>query len=651
MKEKIKVIMIGPLSIGHVRDSWVVPMRELFDTTFIDVSPILSVYRNIDFVEKYIYALLRKYNYDYMFFYSDIINNDFSDDFFQSVRLSGVPIINFLADDEPEIWFKQNLPYDHRFDLVATHSKKGYHRRLDMGKEGNFMYLPWGFNENLFNREPDLKQDYDVIHIGSNLCQENDPNIYFLDGYQRQKMLVEAYHFCLQNGYSFKVFGAGWHLHPILKNCNGGLLSNEEMVKLYGRAKVVLNPGFSADSDEGIYYQTKLRHFEAAGCGAFQLVNYNPELAEFFKPDEDIVYYQDTQNLKDKLSYYLENEAQRRRIADNIYLKRELHTTTRRLKELFNKAMILFPPHTNDYRPAFRNAKIKTLVYKNPQEAIKALRITNKQPDLLEGHEFIHIITGDFYINNLEYSTLKVPIIAEENLPTAVRTYLQLASLHHNLNRRNKQNMIGVMLNERVCICELKPWLKDYLKKNCLLLEDSEYFYPIMNLIIPVVQIEKFIDIYLAQDLSAFKKLKINNSGLVVSDLSLKPGIAPESISKPPYIIKLQALLDSNIDLGERILVYGAKGYMSDNVIALLQSKQDIELIGFIDRTLAGQIVQNLPVYSPEDIEKMRPTMIIIAAETSGVEIYKSISQLETRVALIPLHDLTDSTWQVLLAE
>ena len=55
------------------------------------------------------------------------------------------------------------------------------------------------------------------------------------------------------------------------------------MVSIYHQARIVVNTSFSADGEGRP--QTKLRHFEVAGCGAFQLVNDNPELRELFEPD------------------------------------------------------------------------------------------------------------------------------------------------------------------------------------------------------------------------------------------------------------------------------------------------------------------------------------------------------------------------------
>ena len=49
--------------------------------------------------------------------------------------------------------------------------------------------------------------------------------------------------------------------------------------------------------------------------------NYQPELAEFFVPGEDFVYFESEQDLIDKIQYYLEHEDERKQIAYNGWQK------------------------------------------------------------------------------------------------------------------------------------------------------------------------------------------------------------------------------------------------------------------------------------------------------------------------------------------
>ncbi|MCP5103105.1 MAG: hypothetical protein GY950_06995, partial [bacterium] len=147
----------------------------------------------------------------------------------------------------------------------------------------------------------------------------------------------------------------------------------------------------------------------------------------------------------------------------------------------------------------------------------------------------------------------------------------------------------------------------------------------------------------------AFKSLPRENSGLLVTDLKLEPGRVPKDLIYPPYISKLKELFEDIQHRKERIMIYGARGNMTDHVLKLLEDYPEINILGFIDRSFGLREVRDIPVYRFEEIEKLRPTMILIAAESSGFAIYESIKKIETKIALVPLHDLTNTIWDVLL--
>ena len=55
--------------------------------------------------------------------------------------------------------------------------------------------------------------------------------------------------------------------------------------------------------------------FEAAGCGAFQICDERPTLAEFFQPGEEVVTFRDRKDLVEKVRYYLGRPEERSVIA------------------------------------------------------------------------------------------------------------------------------------------------------------------------------------------------------------------------------------------------------------------------------------------------------------------------------------------------
>jgi spore maturation protein CgeB len=87
----------------------------------------------------------------------------------------------------------------------------------------------------------------------------------------------------------------------------------------------------------GIKSGIPLRIFDIMGAGGFLISNYQPEIPEYFVPDEDIVLYDSIPDLLEKTEYYLNNEEARRRIALSGYEKvRKYHTWKVRMKEILD---------------------------------------------------------------------------------------------------------------------------------------------------------------------------------------------------------------------------------------------------------------------------------------------------------------------------
>lgn len=64
-----------------------------------------------------------------------------------------------------------------------------------------------------------------------------------------------------------------------------------------------------------------LRCIDIMGAGGFLMSNYQPELAEYFVPDEEFVYFESEADLMNKIQYYLTYEDERKKIAYNGWRK------------------------------------------------------------------------------------------------------------------------------------------------------------------------------------------------------------------------------------------------------------------------------------------------------------------------------------------
>jgi len=100
-------------------------------------------------------------------------------------------------------------------------------------------------------------------------------------------------------------------------------------------AKICLNTLHYAEVD-GL----NCRAFEIAGCGGFQLINGVPVLAEHFEPNVEIAVYQTTDELRDKIRYYLDRPELMRQIADRGRARAHRdHTYEQRLERILHMAL------------------------------------------------------------------------------------------------------------------------------------------------------------------------------------------------------------------------------------------------------------------------------------------------------------------------
>lgn len=116
---------------------------------------------------------------------------------------------------------------------------------------------------------------------------------------------------------------------------NRGLAKTlEEMPVIFHNSKINLNI-----TSKSIRSGIPLRVFDILGCGGFVLTNYQPELTELFVPGEDLVLYENMDDLLNKCDYYLSHDSQRREIAHNGLQKvTDKHTYHIRLEQMLQLA-------------------------------------------------------------------------------------------------------------------------------------------------------------------------------------------------------------------------------------------------------------------------------------------------------------------------
>lgn len=127
-------------------------------------------------------------------------------------------------------------------------------------------------------------------------------------------------------GIGLEVFGHGWR--------QDARLPFHEMVRVFSRSRINLNLTGSSDAPG---QQIKRRNFEVPGCHGFLLTKRVRSLEDYFEIGNEVAVFEDTDDLLDKIRYYLAHENERRRIATLGYARclRE-HTWEHRLQAVFD---------------------------------------------------------------------------------------------------------------------------------------------------------------------------------------------------------------------------------------------------------------------------------------------------------------------------
>jgi spore maturation protein CgeB len=159
----------------------------------------------------------------------------------------------------------------------------------------------------------------------------------------RRLMTLEA----LAN-YCLSVYGAFWKryhklLSPTLKaKMTPKDIWGEEINPLLQSSKIILN--INKIGWHSIESGINLRVFEALASKSFLLTEYSDEINQMFKIGEELETFKTTEELKEKIDYYLLHNEARERIAQKGYEKfLTLFTWEQRVKNLFDNILEAYP--------------------------------------------------------------------------------------------------------------------------------------------------------------------------------------------------------------------------------------------------------------------------------------------------------------------
>lgn len=220
---------------------------------------------------------------------------------------------NWFADDHwrYETFSRRWAP---AFNWVGTTSADAYAAYQRDGF-AHAIHTQWACNPHLF-RPLGLPRTHNVTFVGQ-------PH-----GDRREVIAALR-----TKGIAVQTWGVGWP---------AGRVSQSQVIKLFNQSRINLN--LSHASQEGVE-QVKGRDFEVPGCGGFLLTRASPEIGRYFEIGREIVCYESTGDLAEKIRHYLSHEEQREAITAAGYRRTIAeHTYERRFTALFERMKLVGVP-------------------------------------------------------------------------------------------------------------------------------------------------------------------------------------------------------------------------------------------------------------------------------------------------------------------
>jgi hypothetical protein len=419
------------------------------------------------------------------------------------------------------------------------------------------------------------------------------------------------------------------------------------MVRIYNETRVVFNPAWSSDGNPNAV-QTKLRHFEVPGCGAFQITNENSELAELFKRDEEVVFYTTDEDLLEKVEKYVADDVSRNAIAAAGH-QRALseHSLDHRVSSLFQHACSVFPPSA---QPNAMPARVKTI---NVQDAAALIQLRNdmgNNPALFEDADWIHLIGGEFYSIKTDYAVLEPFFRGCPEQILAVSTFFDFTGLASNPLQPKLMESNGCLLVEDVDVKSFDLPLLDTQGGSFLGVSLEEYACLLVNYIAPRSRVAALIDAFMSRTVDAVHQLHAVPTGRIVTELLLTVPDGYEfstlGVRNAEYVKRLRHFFPRFVAMNQRVVIYGISG-MGEAALKLAEQTPGLNLVGVVDRSLNVASFQGIPVLKPEQLQEVRPDVVVLTSGSSGPSIYASIAHLEAIMCILPLYDLNHPVWSV----
>lgn len=139
--------------------------------------------------------------------------------------------------------------------------------------------------------------------------------------------------------FNLKVWGPGWNKlvkdSPLKKRARDIQLTPKKWTKIISSSPINIVIHFQ--EGETLCHQAAPRVYEILACRGFLLVDNQKDVQSLFKDRKHLVIFKNTEDLREKITYYLKQPEERKKIASQGYEETvHKHTYLHRLKEMFS---------------------------------------------------------------------------------------------------------------------------------------------------------------------------------------------------------------------------------------------------------------------------------------------------------------------------
>ncbi|MBU1013791.1 MAG: glycosyltransferase [Bacteroidetes bacterium] len=213
----------------------------------------------------------------------------------------------------PEMSNKETLKILSQYDLIWGPVEFDHTKVFFEGIE-NLKYIGCAVDDNMFYYDFDPVYAYDVVFVGG-----------IGKGHSNRIETLEA---IANNISSFAFYGYGEENIPKgykLKEKFKGWVNTDEMRKLFSSSRIAIN--LTLDGYDRIKKGFNARLFEIAACGgALQMVKSDEKINEFYTVDEEVITFNNNDDLVTKINIYLSQKEASDKIAKSAMIKTSKYT-------------------------------------------------------------------------------------------------------------------------------------------------------------------------------------------------------------------------------------------------------------------------------------------------------------------------------------